>query len=69
MSSNINLANETDGRLLGLYQHFHDGSALAIEIVKELKARGYNPKVVPFDYADGTRTYEPVVFKGTERVL
>lgn len=69
MRANINLAKETNGSLLGLYQHFHDESAFAIEIVKELKARGYDPKVVPFDYADGTRSYEPVVFKGTERVL
>ena len=69
MSSTINLAKETNESLLGLYQHFHDGSALAIEIVKELKARGYEPKVVPFYYADGTRSYKPVVFKGTERVL
>lgn len=69
MSSTINLAKETNGSLLGLYQHFHDGSALAIEIVKELKARGYEPKVVPYNYVDGTRAYAAVVFKGTERVL
>lgn len=65
----MDLTKETNGSLLGLYQHFHDGSALAVAIVKELKARGYEPKVVPFDYADGSRGYEPVAFKGGERVL
>lgn len=65
----MDLTKETDGSLLGLYQHFHDGSAMAVAVVKELKARGYEPKVVPFTYADGSRGYEPVAFKGAERVL
>lgn len=65
----MDLTKETNGSLLGMYQHFHNGSAMAVAVVKELKARGYEPKVVPFDYADGTRGYEPVCFKGDERVL
>lgn len=65
----MDLTKETNGRLLELYQHFHDGSAMAVAVVKELKARGYEPKVVPFVYADGSRGYEPVAFKGDERVL
>lgn len=65
----MDLTKETNGSLLGMYQHFHNGSAMAVAVVKELKARGYEPKVVPFDYADGTREYEPVCFKGDERVL
>ena len=65
----MDMTKETDEDLLGLYQHFHNGSALAVAIVKELKARGYEPKVVPYNYVDGSRGYEPVVFKGDERVL
>lgn len=65
----MDLAKETDEGLVGLYQHFHNGSAMAACVSKELMARGYNPKVEPFNYADGSRGYAPVVFKGNERVL
>lgn len=65
----MDLTKVTNGGLLGLYELYHDGSEKAKAIVKELKARGYEPKVVPFDYADGSRRYDPVVFKGDERVL
>ena len=63
------MTKETNDGLLGLYQHFHDGSAMAVAVVKELRARGYTPRVVPYNYVDGSRGYEPVVFKGDERVL
>ena len=65
----MDLTKETNESLLGLYQHFHDGSAMAVAVVKELKARGYEPKCVPFKYADGSRGYAPAVYKGSTRVL
>lgn len=65
----MDFTKETDDGLLGLYQHFHNGSAVAVAVVKELRTRGYEPKTVPYNYADGSRGYEPIVLRNGKRVL
>lgn len=65
----MDFTKDTNNILLGYYQHFHDGSPVAVAIVKELRARGYGPKTIPFTMADGSRGYEPAVYKGNIRVL
>lgn len=65
----MDFAKDADEALLGYYQHFHDGSPTAVAIVRELKARGYEPMTIPFTQANGTRAYEAAVFRGGNRVL
>lgn len=65
----MDFTKDTDNALLGLYQIHHSGSPVAVALVKELRARGYEPKTIPYTMANGSRGYEPAVFKGTERVL
>lgn len=65
----MDLTKETNDGLLGMYQIFHNDSAMAIAVRKELIARGYEPKCKPYYYADGSRGYEPIVFKDGVQVL
>lgn len=65
----MDFTKDTDETLLGNYQHFHDGSPVAVALVKELRARGYEPKTIPYTMADGSRGYEAAVYKGDTRVL
>lgn len=65
----MDFTSDTDNQVMGYYQHFHDGSPVAVAIVKELRRRGYEPKTLPFTMADGSLNYEPAVYKGNIRVL
>ena len=65
----MDITKETDDSLLGMYQIHHSGSSLAADISRELMKRGYTPKTEPFNYADGSRGYSPVVYKYGKRVL
>ena len=64
----LDFSKHSDNDLLGYYQQFHNGSAVAEAVSKELMKRGYEPKVIPFNQAGGRRSYEPAVYKGKERV-
>ena len=65
----MDFTSDTDNQLMGYYQHFHDGSPVAVALVKELRRRGYEPKTIPFTTADGSRGHEAAVYKGNTRML
>lgn len=65
----MDFTNDTDEQVMCYYQHFHNGSPVAVALVKELRRRGYEPKTIPFTMADGSRNYEAAVYKGNVRVL